>query len=231
MSDKPTNFDFHYAVANTEVILAPKRSLETFGNTILNYSHVSEMMDEVGRVRIREGRMQASRPQIITPSAYSNLMMEGFGQEAEKYLSWLREHEDDIRILQYGYSLKQEAFSEEIVTGSLESVLERVKKTVEAKNDPFSGVIKGVDNPWDVCLVRFFWVVMHASVADNVRELNERKMFEMEAGVPFAVRQEIEQAFAAASKDSSLVKPLGQMLKRYGVFEHYQDRFFALLRG
>ncbi len=229
MDDKK-QFDFHYAVKNTEVILAPKKSIETFGATIINYSLIAEMPDEVGKIRIREGRMQAARPQIITPSAYSNLIMEGFGEEAEKYLSYLRDHEDDIRILQYGYSLKQEAFSEEIVSDSFDAVLERVKRTAEAKNDPFSAVVKGVDNPWDVCLVRLFWVITRASVADNVRELNERKLFELKAGVPSGIREEIEQAFAAATRDKSLIKDLGALLKRHGVFEKYQDRFFALLK-
>lgn len=229
--NKPTSFDFRYAVENTDVVLAPKRHIETFGSTIINYSHVAEVMDSVGQVRIREGRMQASRPQIITPSSYSNLLLEGFGEEAEKYLSWLRDHEDDVRILQYGYQLKQEAFSEEIVTGSLETVIERVKEAAAAKNDPFSAVVKGVDSPWDVCLVRLFWVVTRSSVADNVRELNERRMFEREEGIPRGIREEIETAFAAAATDRSLVKPLGALLQKHGLFEHYQDRFFALVRG
>lgn len=230
MSETPSQFDFRYAVDNTEIILAPTKSIETFGNTIINYSLVAGMMDETDKVRIREGRMQASKPQIITPSAYSNFIMEGFGKEAEDYLSWLRDHEDDVRILRYGYSLKQEAFSEEIVTGSIETVVERVRDRVKAKKDPFSAVVKGVDNPWDVCLVRLFWVITRASVADNVRELNERKLFELEAGVPFAVREEIEKAFAAAVADPSLVKTLGALLKKHGVFDRYQDRFFALVR-
>lgn len=230
MSEPRTNFDFRYAVANTEIILAPRKSIETFGNTIINYSLVAEMMDDGDRIRVREGRMQASRPQIITPSAYSNLLLEGFGDQAREYLSWLRDHEDDIRILQYGYSLKQEAFSEEIVAGPLDAVVDRVKRAAESRDDPFSAVVKGIDSLWDVCLVRLFWVVAHASVADNVRELNARKMFELEAGIPLAVREEIEGAFAAAAKDPSLVKSLGSLLKRHGVFEHYQDRFFALVR-
>ena len=225
-----TAYDFHYAVRNTDIILAPKRHIETFGNTIVNYAHVAELMDSVGQVRIREGRLQAMRPQIITPSAYANLNMEGFGEEAERYLSWLREHEDDIRILQYGYSLKQEAFSEEVVTDSLENVLGRVKKAAEAKNDPFSAVVKGVDSPWDVCLVRLFWVITRSSVADNVREMNERHLFEREAGIPHEVREEIEKGFAAAERDRSLIKPLGALLQKHGVFDHYQDRFFALMR-
>ena len=226
-----TAYDFHYAVRNTDIILAPKRHIETFGNTIVNYAHVAELMDSVGQVRIREGRLQAMRPQIITPSAYANLNLEGFGREAEQYLSWLREHEDDVRILQYGYSLKQEAFSEEVVTDSLDNVVARVRKAAEEKDDPFSAVVKGVDSPWDVCLVRLFWVITRASVADNVREMNERHLFEKEDGIPRGVREEVEKAFAAAARDKSLVKPLGALLQKHGVFDHYQDRFFALMRS
>lgn len=69
--------------------MPPKRHLETFGNTIINYYLVSELMDAVGKVRVREGRMQALRPQIITPSAYSSTLLEGFGEQAQKYLEWL----------------------------------------------------------------------------------------------------------------------------------------------
>ncbi|MBR3086396.1 MAG: hypothetical protein IKH04_08335 [Kiritimatiellae bacterium] len=230
MPGPDSGFDFRYAVMNTEVIVAPKKSIETFGNTIINYSLVSELMDDATRVRIREGRMQASKPQIIMPTSLAGFMTEGFGEEAREYLSWLREHEDDIRILQYGYSLKQEAFSEEIVAGPIDAVIDRVKKGVAGRSDPFSAVVKGVDSLWDVCLVRLFWVVTRASVEDNVRELAEHKLFEREDGIPVGIRQEIEGAFAAAKSNPSRVRELGVLLKRHGLFERYQDRFFALVR-
>jgi hypothetical protein len=230
MSRKPTEFDFWYAVNQTQIVLAPARHLETFGNTIVNYHLVSELMDSVNKVRVREGRMQAMRPQIITPSAYSNMVLEGFGEQAERYVEWLREHEDSVRILRYGYVLKQEAFSEQVLTDSLPTVLARVKEDVEAKKDPFSAVIQGVDHPWDVCLVRFFWQLIQNSAQANIQELTERRMFEMREGVPTAVREEIEQGFARAEKDAALIKPLGKMLQKHGVFEQYQDRFFALVK-
>lgn len=230
MSNPVSNFDFHYAVSNTEVVLSPKRGIETFGNTIINYSLVAEVMDAAGRIRIREGRIEAARPQIITPAAYASLSVEGFGKEAKEYLSWLKEHEDDVRILQYGYSLKQEAFSEEIVTGSLDEVVDRVKAELVRKEDPLGALVKGVDNPWDVSLVRLFWVITRASVAQNVRELNERKLFDMARDIPRETKEEIERAFVAAAKDPSLVKRLGALLKEKGLFSQYQDRFFALLR-
>ena len=231
MSKAPTPFDFWYAVNNTEIVLAPRRHIETFGNTLINYYLVSELMDSVTQVRIREGRMQAMRPQIVTPSAYSNMLLEGFGEQAEKYLEWLKEHEDHVRILRYGYTLKQEAFSEQVVTDTVDAVVERVKTDVAGKTDPFSAVVKGVDNPWDVCLVRLFWQVIQNSAQANFREMAARKLFELQDGMPAAIREEIEQAFQAATRDRNLVKPLGKLLQKHGVFDQFQDRFFALVRG
>jgi hypothetical protein len=219
-----------YAVNNTELLVLPKRHLETFGNTLINYTLVSELMDSVGQVRVREGRMQAMRPQIITPAAYSNMVLEGFGEQAEQYLEWLREHEDQVRVLRYGYTLKQEAFSEQVLTDSLESVLGRIKEAAARKRDPFCAVIKGVDTPWDVCLIRLFWQTVQNSAQANIRELSERHLFEMRDGIPMAVREEIDAAFAVAEKDATRVKPLGKLLQDKGVFEHYQDRFFSLVR-
>jgi len=231
MSKRPTQFDFWFAVNNTEIVVPPKRHLETFGNTIINYHLVSELMDSVGKVRVREGRMQALRPQIITPSSYSTLMLEGFGEQAQQYLEWLKEHEDTVRILRYGYTLKQEAFSEQVISDTAETVLERVKADVANKKDPFAAVIKGVDDPWDVCLVRLFWTVIQNSAQTNIRELHERRMFEMQDGLPAGLREEIEKGFQAAAKDASLIKPLGKMLQDHGLFDRYQDRFFNLVQG
>lgn len=231
MSKKPTQFDFWFAVNNTEIVLSPKRHIETFGNTIINYHLVSELMDSIGKVRVREGRMQAMRPQIITPASYSTTILEGFGEQAQQYLEWLKEHEDSVRILRYGYTLKQEAFSEQVLTDSAEAVLERVKQGVVASKDPFCAVIKGVDEPWDVCLVKLFWAVIQNSAQANIRELHERRMFEMEEGVPTGLREEVEKGFEAAAKDASLIKPLGRLLQENGLFERYQDRFFSLVKG
>jgi len=231
MSKKPTQFDFWFAVNNTEIVVPPKRHLETFGNTIINYHMVSELMDSVGKVRVREGRMQALRPQIITPSSYSTMMLEGFGEQAQQYLEWLKEHEDTVRILRYGYTLKQEAFSEQVLTDTSEAVLERVKADVAGKKDPFAAVIKGVDDPWDVCLVRLFWAVIQNSAQANIRELHERRMFEIQDGIPVGLREEIEKGFHAAAKDAKLVKALGKLLQDNGLFEQYQDRFFNLVQG
>lgn len=225
------NLDFLYAVANTELLLVPKKHLETFDNTLIHYHHVSESMDRVGEIKVRTGRMQINRPQIVTPGAYSKLLLEGFGEEAQKYAQWLQEHDSEMHILRYGYALKQEAFSEETVTDSFDTVLDRVKTDVEKGDDPFAAVVKGVDDPWDVCLMRLFVTVVENSARSNFAEMAKRRMFEMEDGIPRPVKDEIERAFQAAARDPSLIKSLGALLQRHNLFSRYEERFFALVRG
>ena len=142
--------DFRYAVANTEILVPPSGTLETFGNTILGYVLVCEDMDSIDRCRVRTGRMRAARPQIVTPSAYSQTLLEGFGEEARKYAKWLEENEDSVRILRYGYTLRREAFSEQTVGRPIADILADARRDVESRDDPYLALVRGVDEPWDV---------------------------------------------------------------------------------
>jgi len=230
MPSTDKKFDFWYAAMHTDIVLPPKRALETFGSTLVNYHLVSELPDDPRKVRIREGRLEAHKPAIITPEAYARDELEGFGAEARKYYEFLKEHEDSIRILQYGYNLRQESFSEQVVTDSLSAVLERVVKDVQSADDPFAVVIKGVDEPWDVCLVKFFWFEANASVPFNMQEMERAKKAVCDDSLPRQVRGEVEAAFARAQENPALVRELGSFLRRRGLFEQYQDRFFKLVR-
>ena len=58
--------DFHYALENTKVILPPQKRLETFGTTVLNYHLITEEMDAVNRMLVREGRIHAQKPELVT---------------------------------------------------------------------------------------------------------------------------------------------------------------------
>lgn len=230
MSLQSRQFDFWYAVHNTKIVRGPSRALETFGATRINYRHLAELPDDPRKIRIREGRLEAHKPAIITPEEYAESQMDGFGEEARKYLDFLKANRDNIRILQYGFQLRQEAFSEQVVTDTLDAVTARVVADVEATNDDFAAVIQGVDEPWDVSLVHFFWLHVNASAPVNVREFEAAHQREMEDSTPRAVRDEVEAAFAKAQENPALVHELGALLPRKGVFDRYQDRFFSLVR-
>jgi hypothetical protein len=227
----PSQSDFWYAIHNTRIVLLPAQRLETFGTTVLNYHMISELMDTVNKVRVREGRIQAHRPQIITPTSVAAKLLEGFGEEAERYVDWLREHADDVRMLQYGFVISKQEGSEEVVTDTVEAVIERVEKNVRRQDDPLAAVVVGVDAPWEVCLLRMMVEVSGRSFPGNVREMERRRLFATENGVPVVLRQELEADFEAAAAQPALISPLGRKLQQQGVFSQYEDRFFALVKA
>lgn len=172
MSSNP-DFDRWYAAKSARFLVEPSHSLETFGNTLVNYHLISEIADRPNKIRIREGRLEAHQPLVITPN-FSHIETEGFGDEARAYLEFLKENEKNLRILQYGYHLKSDNFSEQIVTDRLSVVTERVKAEVLASNDRFAAVVQSVDEPWDVALVELWLREVNRSARHNIRELDER---------------------------------------------------------
>ena len=110
MSSNP-DFDRWYAAKCARFLVEPKRRLETFGNTLVNYHLVSELEDRPGKIRVREGRLEAHRPLVITPD-FSGIETEGLSDEAKAYAEFLRQHESDLRILRYGFRPKAANYTE-----------------------------------------------------------------------------------------------------------------------
>ena len=171
MSSNP-DFDRWYAAKSARFLVEPSHRLETFGNTLVNYHLVSELPDHPGKVRVREGRLEAHQPLVITPQV-SEIETEGLGDEARAYLEFLKENEKNLRILQYGYHLKSDNFSEQIVTDRLSVVTERVKSEVVASNDKFAAVVQCVDEPWDVALVELWLREVNRSARGNIDDLQK----------------------------------------------------------
>ena len=99
--------DFWFAVNNTEVVLMPRSYLQTFGTTSLHYHMVSELMDTVNQIRVREGTIQSLRPEIITPTFQEDKILEDFGEQAREYVEWLQSHANDLHFLQYGFKIQK----------------------------------------------------------------------------------------------------------------------------
>ena len=219
-------FDFWYAVNNTELVSKPTAQLETFGDTIVNYSLICEQMDSVGKIIIREGVLKALKPAIITPNALGQVDLQNFGEEAQKYTEWLKKNAQNLVILQYGFSIEKKEIKESIITDNIDNVVARVKKEIEQKNDPLSAVLIGVDTPWEVCLLKLMVELVQESATGNMKNIQNRSLKEKK---DFLDR--IDQAFAKASREPSRINDLASMLKKEGLWEKYEDRFFALVRA
>ena len=224
--NQPNPFDFWYAVNNTELISSPSSRLETFGDTIVNYYLISELMDSVGKVRIREGHLKALKPEIITPQGLGQVDISDFGTEARKYADWLARNAGDLRILQYGFRLEKQEHREYIVNDNLENVLDRVKQEVSDKDDPLSAILLGVDDPWEVCLMKLMVELVQHSANGNIQDIRQQQISQHKSLI-----QQIDQAFLEASRDPSRINSLADMLKQNGLWEQNEDRFFALVRA
>ncbi len=172
MSNDP-QFDFWYAVNNTEVVSIPKNRLETFGTTMVNYYLVSELMDSVDKVRVREGKLKAYRPEIITPPSITDEMLDGFGDEAQDYANWLRQHAQDMQMLKYGFKVQKQEINDYILSDSIEAVVDRVKEDLAERDDPLGAVLVGVDRPWEVCLLKLMMELVQGSAQGNIQDIRQ----------------------------------------------------------
>ena len=166
--------DFQYAAENTQVILAPEHQIATFGVTSFRFYLISELMDQVNEVRVRDGRIHAERPQIVTPEHYTRLLLEGFGDKAQRYVEQLRERLRHVAVLRYGFQFRKTDVSENTFRESLVSVVERTKTRVQNSGEPLSAVIQGVDDAWEVCLLKFTIDLIERSSGGNIGDLRRR---------------------------------------------------------
>src|SRR6202051_5187472 len=130
--------NFEYAVDNTHVILAPEQTIATFGSTRFHFYLISELMDRVNEVRVRNGKIHADRPQILTPEHFSRLLLEGFGDKAERYIEQLREQARNIAVLRYGFQFRKTDVTERMFRDPIEAVIARTKSHVEHMEESLS---------------------------------------------------------------------------------------------
>lgn len=166
--------DFQYAAENTRVIVAPEQQIATFGTTSFRFYLISELMDSVDEVRVRDGQIHAERPQIVTPDHYARLLLEGFGEKAQQYVEQLRERMRNIAVLRYGFQFRKTGVTENRVRDSIEAVVDRTRAQVENANEPRSAVIHGVDDAWEVCLLKFTIDLIERSSGDNIGDFRRR---------------------------------------------------------
>jgi hypothetical protein len=166
--------DFHYALENTKVVMPPQKRLETFGTTVLNYHLITEEMDSVNRMRVREGRIHAHKPELLTPDKFAKLLLEGFGEKAERYADAVSEFASQLAVLKYGFTFRKDDVRRYDVTGALVEVTARVRAEVESRNDPLAAVLTGVDDGWEVCLLKFALDMVLTSGNETVRDLKHR---------------------------------------------------------
>ncbi len=165
--------DFDYAVEQTEILRAPKRRIESFGATVFHFYVLSELMDSVNQVRVRDGEIRATRPEIVSPESYSKLLLDGFGEEGSAFAEFLQKNQENLSVLKYGFQIHQSNLKEDVVHEPLEAVSDRITADLEAEDEDMAAVIKGVDEAWEVSLLQFTMDLIRRSAGRNVTDYRD----------------------------------------------------------
>ncbi len=168
--------DFTYALENTRVVLAPTQRLDTFGTSVFNYYLVTEAMDEVNLSRVREGQIHAERPQLLTPQNMARLLLEGFGDQGQRFAEQISGQAARFAFLKYGFRVSKSDLRSYEVHESLENVAGKLKDDLERKNEPLTALLTGVEDGWEVCLLKFMVDMIGTSLPGNMGDFRERGM-------------------------------------------------------
>ncbi|MFC1904002.1 hypothetical protein ACFLXJ_00885 [Chloroflexota bacterium] len=222
-----------YAVRHTEILRLPKQSLSTFGATNLYYYLVTEptyaeLTRDVNETVVREGRVIAEKPKIVTPYYLSRL--ENFSSDARRYLDTLiKTHGADAPGLFYTYRNEPKGLN--IVSDKWLAVVDKLNSEIDKRGDPLASIIKGEDELWDVSLLKFIYEVTRSSLQTNIRQMGARGLLDMDSsGVPADARIRIEELFDKVKKGERDAVELKSELDRWNLFAEYEDRFFAIFK-
>ena len=108
---------------------------------------------------------------------------------------------------------------------------ERINSRLTSDDKSLSAVIRGVDELWDVSLLKFIFEYTMASISANVDELGSRGLMSPDPrhGVPRAAIHRIETLFLRAEQGED-PSELKRELDSWDLFDRYQDRFFGLFK-
>ena len=228
------NIDWKKVLENTSIIRFPKQKLATFGNTSIKYYVVTEPLYRVIDSKseegvVRTGVVVAEKPTIITP--FYAMHLQGFSEDAYEYFKELSSSsgQNSPGIL---YQYRNEPSEMEIVSGKPKEIATNIDSDLEKNQSDMSVVMIGVDEYWDVALLKFVYEFTANSITNNINEFSSKGLLDPDAslgGIPRDAVQKIEKLFSEAENGGSS-DVLKLELDRWGVFEQYQYRFLNLFK-
>lgn len=170
--------DVQYAMETTRVLREPDRRIDTFGDTRFEFLLLSELMDSTGQVRIRRGNVEAVKPRIIKPDGYSDVELEGFGDQArerfDRLIEKMRDSGHDLAFLNYGFRFKTSDVQEELLHEAIENVRDRILENARLEGNPAQAIIEGVDDTWQVSVIKFTIEMIGHSLPINQFDLQRK---------------------------------------------------------
>jgi hypothetical protein len=115
---------------------------------------------------------------LIRPTP--DMEWEGFDEESReklgKLLDNLQQQGMDLAFLQYGFRFRRSAVQEEIVREPIEDVSARLLEDVRRNGNPMLAILEGVDDAWEIALVKFSLEMIAQSQSINRFDLQRKKL-------------------------------------------------------
>ncbi len=242
------NEKIKYVIDNTEILILPRKHLSASRSTTIKYFIISEPFYKEfeadsgeDETVVREGKITWQKPKLITPSYM--LRLEGFNDETKKALKILAEQDRDLAMLLYSLKFVKSAEKMNIIQKPMSEVGQKISEDIEKEGDSFSGLIKGVDEFWDISLFKFIEELIVDSAynshlpgyfKNNIVDVNDQGKAVLsrdKAGMPVAAKLEIDKLFRLFEKGEIEASELKKELDRWGVFEKYEDKFLRYFKN
>ena len=168
----------------TAVVRLPKQHLATFGVTRLRYYVVTkplyqELAPDNDETVVREGTVVAERPRDGHAHVYAE--PRGSATKARRYMEGLvRRLGPNSPGLLYQY--RNEPRGMEIVGDEVSAVAQRIAGDLDSRGVDLASVIQGVDELWDVSLLKFIYEYTAASLSSNLGEMKSMGLLEPDPG-------------------------------------------------
>ena len=157
--------------------------------------------------------------------------LDGFSSDAYDYMEHMsRVYGPNSPGIMYQY--RNEPGTMDIVGGIPNEIAQRISDEQKGMNNNLSVVIVGVDELWDVALLKFIYEYTASSVSYNSQELKSAGLLTPQAsagGLPAAATNQIEVMFKSVKMGGS-VDTLKSELDKWGAYRFYEDRFLDLFR-
>jgi hypothetical protein len=234
------------ALKETEILKSPENLISTSRPTTLHYYVLAEpayleiFKNEGPETKLREGKITWEKPKLLTPGYL--LQMEGFSDEAKKALQMMVRQNPDMAGLLYQMKYRKETQRTITLARTIQDTFHRIKDELREKDDLITVIIKGVDELWDVSLMKFVQeLIIQSAYKSQYPYYAGQGMLSSDdrgyavvtrnlEGLPIAARDEIEKMFVQVKGGELDPSRLKQELDRWGVFPAYEDRFFDLFK-
>lgn len=229
----------------TEILKSPEKLIATSKKTTLHYYVLAEpyyldvFENEGPETKIREGTITWQKPKLLTPEYI--LKMEGFSEQSKQVLKKLAQKHPDLAGLLYKMKYEKGVMGTETVSQTIEETFENLKEDLEDNGD-MTVILKGVDEYWDVSLMKFIQdLIIKSAFSSQLSDLADKGFVRMDdsgnpavtrnlEGLPLAAREEIERMFSQVKQGDLDPSELKKELDRWSVYQNYEDRFLNLFR-